>query len=149
LLHYLQNLANRWQQLPMTAQIGVPVVIVLSMVFYLFIAEPPSATQTGAASTALASHADASHKVSGHRFDYWLQPATPGQERVVFGRIEENYSDSILIQSPVLRSPVLIRHKMGVLPLQKNQHFSARVKVDTIVGNRIESTLLPKTENKK
>ncbi|HAE41142.1 MAG TPA: hypothetical protein DCG57_21280 [Candidatus Riflebacteria bacterium] len=144
----LSGLADKWQDLPMIAQLAVPATIILAMGLYLFMAAPEIKPASSARANTTTSKSSPGKKGAAHRFEHWRQPVESGQERVVFGRIEENYADSLLLHSPALQAPLLVRHGKGVLPLRKNQHFNARVKIDSVVGDRIESTLLPSREKK-
>ena len=147
LLRIMANPINSWQNLKLPTQAAVSAAIIAFLALFLNFTRqvaPP-----GSAETATIAPTTAGKNTNTiHRFEHWRQPAEPGQIRVVFGRIEENYSDSLLIHSPALRAQILIRHGMGVLPLHKNQHFNGRVKIDMVNQNRIESTLQETRENR-
>ncbi|PKL47755.1 MAG: hypothetical protein CVV42_12090 [Candidatus Riflebacteria bacterium HGW-Riflebacteria-2] len=147
----IQKFAASLQQLSTVSQAALASIMVLALSIFLLANQPVTDFSTAAAeSPAAGSNSQTGGNTAViHRFEHWRQPAEVGQERVIFGRIEENFSDSLLVQSPALNMPVLIRHDHGVLPLKKNQHFNGLVKIDNVNASRIESTLLPTVESKR
>jgi len=148
---FFNALFARLQQMSSFSQAAVAGSLILLLSVFLLADQFPfnsdnDATKTG--KSVRANHT-AAGKVPLHRFEHWRQQPESGQERVVFGRIEENYSNAILLHSPALNASILIRHDQGVLPLRKDQHFNGRVKIENVDAGRIESTLLPTAEEKR
>ncbi|NLF97854.1 MAG: HEAT repeat domain-containing protein, partial [Candidatus Riflebacteria bacterium] len=145
------NLFYRLQKLSTLYQAAIAIVIILLFSLFLLSGQPYGDSGNSMPLPVKSGHFSPSAKKNAplHRFEHWHQSAEPGQERVIFGRIEENYADSLLVQSPALKATVLVRHDRGSMPLAKNQHFNGRVRIDSVNGGRIESTLLPVQENNR
>ncbi|MBU1105505.1 MAG: HEAT repeat domain-containing protein [Candidatus Riflebacteria bacterium] len=147
LFQFVAGLVNGWQNLTLLTQTAISAgIIVFLALCLIFTRQEETLSQREA--VAKAPTTAGKSDITTHRFEHWHQPAEAGQVRVVFGRIEENYSDSLLIQSPALHKQLLIRHGKGVLPLRKNQHFNGKVKIDMVGVDRIESTLIENRENR-
>lgn len=144
IFHRLQSIVNKFRDLSLTIQAALVIIGILLLSILLAISQPPQAKMTvNAKQPAFAQFAGTARLTEpAHRFEHWRQPAERGQIRVVFGHIEENLADGLIINSPALRSPIMIRHDLGLLPLKKNQHFNALVKIDSVDNGRIEATLM-------
>jgi len=150
-LNRIKFFADALQQLSTLSQAALAGIMVLLLSIFLLASRPASDSANAVAKIPPPGrNSPQARKVyTMHRFEHWRQPAEIGQERVIFGQIEENYADSLLLRSPALQAHILVRHKLGVLPLKKNQHFNGLVKIDSVDATRIESTLLLSQENKR
>ncbi len=75
------------------------------------------------------------------RFAGLTKTPTTGEERTVFGKVDEVRSDCLTIISPALQRKILIRYSNRPVE-RKNDHFNGRVKITAIGKEYIEASLL-------
>lgn len=75
------------------------------------------------------------------RFAALSRPPINGEERTVFGRVDEVRADCLMILSPALQRKILIRCSKKPEE-RKNDHFNGRVKITAIGKEYVEASLL-------